>query len=460
MLQGLKALLKLSNMSGLKSLCGNSAAAPCSAHLQVSMCLNLQCPPEDGLYKSAQKQRCHTDSEAPTSRNVHIGLRSYRSPKLRHYRSARCVATARMAAYYRGVPIRNTTPSSRNKMVLRSTIAFVAMLLLSPFARAQKKAPEQSPAKTQKNNTAATPPRVSLSPRFSAGQSFRYAMEFETTTATSQSGLAKDPQGPSKLVITWDAMILLEVLPAEASAPGNIRLRTTYEKSTAHVTSDTFDPAAAATEEQYQKLEGKVVEFTLDASGKVISVTGLSEIVDGDKAVQSAREWIARLGTGSGTPEGGVTVGQKWSSEQPAASLPVAGLVWRTESEYLRDEVCHPPNPDAAPASAESAANPEPPETCAVILTRLNLVRLKSARDSTPEEYRKSGVQTAGRWDGSAQSLSYISLRTGLAVSVTQTGTEEMDVTLTTEHNASMRYAGTILSRSQVALVADDLNGK
>jgi hypothetical protein len=51
-------------------------------------------------------------------------------------------------------------------------------------------------------------------------------------------------------------------------------------------------------------------------------------------------------------------------------------------------------------------------------------------------------------------------LRTGLAVSITQTGSEEMDVTLTTGKNISMRYAGTILSRSQVALVADDLHGK
>src|SRR6266853_3471734 len=335
--------------------------------------------------------------------------------KSANYQRAGRVATAWMVACNRGLPIRDTTPSSLSKMVIRGAIAFMVMLLLLSFAGAQKKAPEKSQAKSQKNNIATSPPRVSLSPRFSPGQAFRYAMEFETTTATSQSGLAKDPQGPSKLVITWDATILLEVLPAEASAPGNIRLRTTYEKSTAHVTSDTFDPAAAATEEQYQKLEGKVVEFTLDASGKVISVTGLSEIVDGDKAVQSAREWIARLGTGSGTPEGGVTVGQKWSSEQPAASLPVAGMVWRTESEYLRDEVCHPPNPDAAPtpSSAESAENSEPAETCAVILTRLNLVRRKPVRDVTPEEYRKSGVQTAGKWDGSAESLSYISLRTG-----------------------------------------------
>src|ERR1700681_2854204 len=38
-------------------------ASTCSAHLQVSMCLNLQCPPEGGLYKSARKLGCHTGSE-------------------------------------------------------------------------------------------------------------------------------------------------------------------------------------------------------------------------------------------------------------------------------------------------------------------------------------------------------------------------------------------------------------
>jgi hypothetical protein len=425
-----------------------------------------------------------------------------------------------MAAYYQGVPIRNTAPLNQNQSIMRGMIVFVALLSLSPNATAKKKPPTlkcaqcipirsgiqatagmspkadccsppilsrangrdqgrgffPGPAKhappvssavfaqsgTATENKAhsapaSAPSSVSLSPRFVPGQTFRYNMEFETTTATSRSGMAADPQGPSKLVIDWDATILLEVLPTEAGAPGNIRLRTKYEKSTAHVTSDTFDPAAVATEDQYRNLEGKVVEFSLDANGKMISVSGLGEIVDGEKAVQSAREWIAQLNAASGAPAGGVTVGQKWSSDQPATSLPVAGMVWRTESEYLRDENCHPPNPEAppAPSNTESPVNPEPAETCAVILTRLNLVRPKSVRDSTPEEYRKRGVQTAGKWDGSAESLSYISLRTGLAVSVTQTGTEEMDVTLATAKNTSMHYAGTILSRSQVALVAD-----
>ena len=39
----------------------------------------------------------------------------------------------------------------------------------------------------------------------------------------------------------------MEILPADAGTPGGIRLRTTYEKSTASVRSDTFDPAADET---------------------------------------------------------------------------------------------------------------------------------------------------------------------------------------------------------------------
>jgi hypothetical protein len=358
-----------------------------------------------------------------------------------------------VTAYYRGVLIRNTASSGKSKLLMRAAFVFVALWFLSASASAQTGTAKE---KSGGHATATIPTRISLSPRFSPGQTFRYAMEFETTTATSRSGIATDPQGPSKLVITWDATILLEVLPAEASTPGSIRLRTTYEKSTARVASDTFDPAAAATRDQYQKLEGKVVEFTLDSSGKVILVSGLADLVDGEKAEQAARQWIAQLDAGSGSPAGGVAVGQKWSSEQAATSLPVAGMVWRTESEYMRDEACRAPNPEAPASNAEPAGIPEPGETCAVILTRLNLIRPKPVRNTTPDDYSKNGVQTAGTWNGSAQSLSYISLRTGLAVSVTQTGTEEMDVTMTTAHNTSMRYAGTILSRSQVALVAED----
>jgi hypothetical protein len=338
---------------------------------------------------------------------------------------------------------------------------FLILLAISPGARAQNTAAKKSsPPRDQKGGAAL--PRVSLSPRFIPGETFRYEMEFETTTETTRSGLASDPQGPSSLVVAWNATVRIEVLPAEAGAPGGIRLRTTYEKSTASVRSDTFDPAASQTSEQYHKLEGKVVEFTLDASGKVKYVAGLEGIVDSEKAAQSAREWIAQLSASAGAPPEGVLVGQTWFSEQPADSLPIAGMIWHTDSEYLRNEACRPPNPDVptAAGAVDSAANAQSPTDCAVILANLNLVRSKAVRDPTPPDFRKNGVQSAGKWNGSAQSLLYVSLASGLVVSVTQTGTEEMDVTLTSNRNTSMRYAGTISTRSQVALVVDDAHGK
>ncbi len=345
-----------------------------------------------------------------------------------------------------------------------AAFAVAAVLALPHGVRAQKKSvPDMLPGPSAAGGGPASA-RVTLSPKFSPGQVFRYDMEFQTTTATTKSGLATDPQGPSTLVVTWDATIRMEVLPGKAAAPGDIRLRTTYEKSTVSIRTDTFDPAAEATRKQYQKLQGKVVEFTLDAAGKVKSISGLNGIVNGEKATQEARQWIAQLDASSGAPPGGVTVGQSWSSEQPAASLPIAGMVWRTDTKYLRNEPCHPANPDLPPgvSRAEGAAKPgaKSMETCAVLLTRLSLIRPKPVRDSTPEEYRKNGVQTAGTWGGSAQSLKYISLATGAVVSVAQTGTEQMDVTLTNSRNTSMHYAGTIDSRSQVELVGDDQHGK
>jgi hypothetical protein len=331
------------------------------------------------------------------------------------------------------------------------------LLSISPSGFAQKGAAPDKTSTTVNRNGNLAAGHISLSPRFSPGDVFRYSMEFQTTTATRKSGLAADPQGPSNLVITWNAQIRIDVLPTDGGAAGGIRLRTTYEKSSANVGSDTFDPDASATQEQYQKLQGKAIEFTLDAAGKVQSVAGLDGIVDGEKASHAARAWIAQLDASAGAPPGGVTVGQKWTSEQSADSLPLAGLVWRTETEYQRDEPCRPANPDL-PANASSPesitnANTATGEMCAVLLSSLSLVRPKPVRDSTPEDYRKNGVQTAGTWMGTAQSLTYVSLRTGAVVSIAQTGTEEMDVTLTTTRNTSMRYKGTIQSRSQVALV-------
>lgn len=328
--------------------------------------------------------------------------------------------------------------------------------MVSLGSHAQSSESKKTTAPHSKKDSRGTE-RVSLTPRFIPGQTFRYQMEFETTTDTRRSGFGTDPQGPTSLVVNWDAIVRMEVLSTDASTPSGIRLRTTYEKSAATISTDSFDPAAAETMEQYKKMEGKVVEFTLDANGKVKSVAGLEGIVDTEKASQSAHDWISQLSASAGAPSGGVTVGQNWISEQPADSLPIAGLVWRTESTYLRNEPCHPANAEIPQSTSldNSVATFPPTMECAVILANLNLMHAKGSHDPTPPDLRKNGVQSEGKWEGSGQSLLYVSLASGMIVSVTQTGTEQMDVKLTSNHNTSMHYAGTIISRSQVALVAD-----
>jgi hypothetical protein len=57
---------------------------------------------------------------------------------------------------------------------------------------------------------------------------------------------------------------------------------------------------------------------------------------------------------------------------------------------------------------------------------------------------------------GKGQSLTYISLATGLVVSVTQTSRQTMDVTISSiKAESSLHYKGTVETQSQLSLVSD-----
>ncbi len=323
-------------------------------------------------------------------------------------------------------------------------LAFLAALLLCPGSSPGGQAPaRRAPDKP------AGPQRVRLQPQFVPGRVMRYQMEFRTTTAGHRSGLVEDPQGPSRLEVTWSSIVRIDVL---AAADGVTRLRTTYEKSVATARSDTFDPEAEEIEKQYHNLEGHAIEFTVNAEGKTGEVKGLQDILDDAKAADAARESLTQLAKSTSLPREGIVPGQKWSSEQPAASAPLAGIEMRSESTYLRDERCR-------PAESSTALPPRArvvEQACAVILTRFRMSQPRTPRDPTPEEYRKSGLRTAGRWSGSGESLAYISLRTGWVVSVTQSGEQDMDVTVSTRDGGSgVRYAGQVRSQSQITLLPD-----
>jgi hypothetical protein len=275
-------------------------------------------------------------------------------------------------------------------------------------------------------------------------------MAVESTSATRQSGLVQDPHGPARLGVAWEAVVRLEVLPAEsgAGAAGPLRLRVTYEQSTATVHSDTLEPRSEEIKQQYARLAGRSFEFTFTSGGRVSGVRGLDDLLPEESARAAVEQWIAQLSTAT-APPGGVLPGQNWTSTQPA-DLPLAGLSWRTDAAYLRNEPCRLADLAAASVSA--------PSDCAVILARLALVTTRSLRDPTPDHYRRNGMRTSGLWTGTGESLIYVSLHTGWVVSSTQESAEQMDVTVTggpPGRSGTLRQSGTVTTRSQVFLLSD-----
>jgi len=324
-------------------------------------------------------------------------------------------------------------------------------LLLSPTLRRSALTQAQSAAKSSPAQRSAGQ-RLELAPPYEPGQVLRYQLETTITNQAHRGGAVRDPQAPGKLTLNWSAITRMEVLSmgndAAGKSNGSVRLRSTYEKSAATATSDSFNPEALSLEEQYRVLEGKVLEFTLDASGHVTDIKSLEGIDEKNRSADELRAWLNQISDVSGVPPGGVEVGQTWTTQQPVASAPLAGLTWEGRSTYTRNEPCQ-------PANKAGDANVMAGEMCAVVLAKLTLTGLKPGHDTTPDSYRKVGLRTAGTWSGEGESLSYISLRTGRLVSVSQTSREEMNYTVTTDKGENrVSYQGSVQSHSELALLS------
>jgi hypothetical protein len=77
-----------------------------------------------------------------------------------------------------------------------------------------------------------------------------------------------------------------------------------------------------------------------------------------------------------------------------------------------------------------------------------------SGKDATPESYRKEGLKTSGHSASHGETLVYISLRTGCTVSVTQSGDEEMDLTiLHNDGGPPLRYASRAKTETRILLL-------
>jgi len=296
----------------------------------------------------------------------------------------------------------------------------------------------------------AASPRIHLTPNFTMGESFRYHIESRTTTTGTTTTPIANPEAASQLKQVADLEVRLDVVgvqPASSGTPGAARLRATYEKASAATETDAYDPAAAALDAQYNNLQGRSVEFTIEADGKISHITGLDEAVSNPSAAAALRAWINGFSPSANLPAEGIAIGQKWEAERPLENTPLANLQWRTASSYLRDEPCQ------LPGQSTALASPGP--VCAVILTSFDILRHGSANaDATPEDYRHNGLRTSGTWTGKGQSLDSISLQTGMLLRSTQSSTQKMDFEIVSALSGSkIHYAGQVETQSEVTLM-------
>jgi len=297
-----------------------------------------------------------------------------------------------------------------------------------------------------------------LAPKFIPGEIFHYQIESHTTTTVKTTTPIADPESGSRTTQTLNLLVRLDVLsPAPGSPPGATHFRVTYEKSHAEAESDAFDPTGPNFADQYNRIDGRSFDFTLDPNGTIANFKGLDDIFPNRSTAEPAYSWIDGLFPGSRFPRDGVSVGRKWKTERPITGMPLDDLVWSSDSTYLRNEACTGATASATAAKPTGNQPAEPVPACATILMHYRMSRRGSPKsDATPPNYRKNGLRTSGAWTGSGDSLDSISLATGLVVSATENSTQQVDYEIASAiSGSSVRRKGRVQTQLIITLIPD-----
>jgi hypothetical protein len=295
--------------------------------------------------------------------------------------------------------------------------------------------------------------RIHLVPTFAAGDSLRFQIETRTTTKGTTTTPIANPEGGTEWKQSSSMIVRLDVLDLEpVGAAAAIRFRATYEKSSATSQSDAYDPQAAALADQYNRLEGRSLEFTIGPDGNLSGVQGVEDALANPSAAGAARSWMSEMSSGVGFPKQGIEIGQKWTREQPFIGTPIGGLVSRTESTYLRNETC----PATGVAAAEAQTAPSASGgNCAVILTRFEILHHGFSSEETPPDYLHNGLRTSGTWTGNGEGLDFISLASGFLVSSTQTSSQKMKFEIVSATSGSkFRYNGATDTETRIVMLS------
>src|SRR5580658_5994879 len=301
--------------------------------------------------------------------------------------------------------------------------------------------------------------RVPLFPKLTVGQTIRYQIGYSAKSNTDTESTVAAPMSPAGGQTNENLLLLVDVEDLSVVAAKTVaRLRTrifepdaVFSKAaptgSAALPNGTQNPGDAA---QTGKPE-KAVEFVLHADGQVTDIEGLDKLSADEQAAW--QEWVARFGGSALFPEKGIRPGEKWKAEESISNALLAGLSWEKESEYVDDAPCGAMN---MTTQGDLIAGDQALEKCAVILTTAILKQKSSQKDATPEDYKLHDLRTMGVAKGKNETITYISLKTGLVVRATENANQSMNVIVAkTDGSNRVHYMIDAESHAQVTLLEE-----
>jgi hypothetical protein len=288
--------------------------------------------------------------------------------------------------------------------------------------------------------------RVVLFPKLSVGQTFRYQIGYSSKTNMTTESTVAVPMAPTGIQNDETLLLLVEVED----------LRVDASKAVAHLRTRILDPDVGATnatapDAAKSGRPEKTVEFILHSDGQATDIEGLERLSADEQAAW--KEWVSRFGGGAAYPERGIKPGEKWKADEPIQNALLSGLSWDKESEYVNNAPC---GAMQRTPQGDLAAVEQAQENCAVILTTAILKQKSSQKDATPEDYKLHDLRTMGLATGKNETITYISLKTGLVVRATEDAKQSMNVIVAkTDGTNRVHYMIDAESHAQVMLLAE-----
>jgi hypothetical protein len=285
--------------------------------------------------------------------------------------------------------------------------------------------------------------RPTLFPKLHAGQTFTYLIEYRTQKNVKTESRVVTPSGPQNERGGAQWLLRVEILDVHPDGRrASIHARSQFESVDSKQTDGNGASAA----------ESKPVEFTILPDGRADAVKGIDGLFPEQRVAWQA--WLRQFAIAGIFPRDGVKRGQTWkSTEVEESPSPIIRLEWEKSATYVRDEPCAPVQLSELDAAAPKKSASE---TCAVILTHAVLKQKSSPKDATPEDFRLHDLKTTGTASGANETITYISLQTGLVVRVKEDAKQFMDVVIAkADASNQVHYNVDAARHTEILLLAD-----